>query len=347
MSRRSRFDTYFVFAIGFLIAMSVVSLRSVYPSYFPGYFFLILLGIFLFIIFSFLDFDIISLFYKHFYTGSIILLIITLVVGGVTRGVVRWISLGTLTLQAAEIIKPFLLIFFANYLYKERLNSGGIIKTIFLMVVPVILIFIQPSLGVSFLLSLGFIGVLLASEIKKINFAYLIVSALIIMPVVFSFLAPYQKSRVISFINPYSDPYGTGYNSIQSQIAVGNGRFLGRGLGKGIQTQLSFLPEKQTDFIFAAISEEMGFIGSGLTLVAFFILFWRITVFMNNAVNPQARAYLSGIFMMLLFQTVIHIGMNMGLFPITGVPLPLVSAGGSSFVSTMIALGIALGARRR
>ena len=127
---------------------------------------------------------------------------------------------------------------------------------------------------------------------------------------------------------------------------MGDGGLLGRGLGKGVQTQLSFLPEKQTDFIFAAISEELGFLGSGLTLIALFIIFWRITAFMNNAVNPQARVYLAGIFIMLLSQTIIHVGMNMGLLPITGIPLPLVSAGGSSFVSTMIVLGIALGARK-
>jgi len=347
MSKRSRFDPAFIFAIIFLVAISSIILKSVYPSLFPGYFFLILFGIILFIVLSFLDFDIISLFSKHFYTGSIILLILTLIIGGVTRGVVRWISLGSLTLQAAEITKPFLLVFFANYLYKERLSTKGILKTMFLMVIPVILIFVQPSLGVSLLLSLGFIGVLLASEIKKINFVYLAISALVIIPIVFSLLAPYQKSRVVSFLNPYSDPYGTGYNSIQSQIAVGDGKLFGRGLGKGIQTQLSFLPEKQTDFIFAAISEELGFMGAGLTLIAFFVLFWRITVFMNNSVNPQARAYLAGVFIMLLSQTAIHIGMNMGLLPITGIPLPLVSAGGSSFISTMIALGIAISSRKK
>ncbi len=347
MLKRSRFDPFFVFPIGFLIAISLVILKSVYPSIFPGYFFLTFLGIALFIIFSYIDFDIISLFSRHFYTGSIIFLVLTLIIGGVTRGAVRWISLGTLTLQAAEITKPFLLVFFANYLYKERLNSRMLLKTILLMAIPVVLIFIQPSLGVSFLLSLGFIGVLLASEIKKINFVYLGVAALVLIPIVFGLLAPYQKLRIVSFINPYSDPKGAGYNSIQSQISVGDGRLFGRGLGKGIQTQLSFLPEKQTDFIFAAISEELGFLGSGLTLIALFILFWRITAFMGSAVNPQARAYLVGIFTLLLSQTIIHVGMNMGLLPITGIPLPLVSAGGSSFVSTMIALGIALGARRR
>ena len=338
MSKRSKFDPLFIFSIGFLIVLSLVVLKSVYPAIFPGYFFVTLLGVILFIIFSNIDFDIVSLFSRHFYIGSILLLILTLIIGGVTRGVVRWISLGTLTLQAAEITKPFLLVFFAN-----NMN----IRTLPLMAIPVFLIFIQPSLGVSFLLVLGFIGILLASEIKKINFLYLIVAALVIIPLVFSLLAPYQKSRIEAFFNPSADPLGSGYNSIQSQISVGDGGLFGRGLGKGVQTQLSFLPEKQTDFIFASIAEELGFVGAGLTLIAFFILFWRITAYMNNAANPQARAYLSGVFVMLLSQSIIHIGMNMGLIPITGVPLPLVSAGGSSFVSTMVVLGIALGARRR
>ena len=161
MSKRSKFDPLFIFSIGFLIALSLVVLKSVYPTIFPGYFFVTLLGVILFIIFSNIDFDIVSLFSRHFYIGSILLLILTLIIGGVTRGVVRWISLGTLTLQAAEITKPFLLVFFAN-----NMN----IRTLPLMAIPVFLIFIQPSLGVSFLLVLGFIGILLASEIKKINF---------------------------------------------------------------------------------------------------------------------------------------------------------------------------------
>lgn len=335
MLKRSRFDPYFVFATGFLITISLIILKSVYPSIFPGYFFLILLGIALFIIFSFIDFDIISLFSRHFYIGSVVLLLLTLIIGGATRGVVRWISLGTLTLQAAEIVKPFLLVFFAND------------RRYYLMLLPIFLILIQPSLGVAILLSAGFVGIILASGLNKKSLFVLGLVAIILVPGAFFFFAPYQKSRIVSFLNPYSDPKGSGYNSIQSQIAVGGGGLFGRGLGKGVQTQLSFLPEKQTDFIFAAISEELGFIEGLLTLISLFILFWRITTFMGSAVSPQARAYLAGVFTMLLSQTVIHIGMNMGLLPITGIPLPLVSAGGSSFVSTMIALGIALGARRR
>ena len=347
MSKTSRFDLPFLIAIGFLVVISQVILRSVAPSIFPGYFFLVLVAIIFFLIFSSIDFDILSLFSKHFYIGSIILLLLTLVIGSVTRGVVRWISLGTLTLQAAEITKPFLIVFFANYLFQERLSSKKIAKALLLMAVPIVLIFVQPSLGVALLLSLGFVGVFLAADLKKINFLYLGVLALVLIPIVFTFLAPYQKSRIVSFLNPQADPLGKGYNSIQSVISVGDGGLLGKGLGKGIQTQLSFLPEKHTDFIFAAISEELGFVGSSLVVTALFVIFWRLTSFMNNAKSPQARAYLSGVFILLLSQTVIHIGMNMGLLPITGVPLPLVSAGGSSLLSTMIALGIALGARKR
>lgn len=337
MSKSSRFDLLFCLAIGFLISLSIFILRSIAPSVFPTNVFLIILAISAFVIFSLIDFDIISLFSKHFYIGSVILLIMTLLTGKITRGVVRWIPLGTLNLQAAEITKPFLLIFFANYLT---------LRSVPLMLVPLVLILIQPSLGVSFLLAMGFLGISLASGASKKFFVYLTLVLCVLIPIFWHFLAPYQKGRLVSFINPYSDPLGKGYNSIQSVITVGSGGLFGRGLGKGIQTQLSFLPEKHTDFIFAAISEELGFVGSILVILAFFIIFWRLTVFMSSSKSPQAGVYLSGLFVTLLAQVVVHISMNLGLLPITGIPLPLVSAGGSSLIATMIGLGIAQGARK-
>ena len=293
MSRRSRFDTYFVFAIGFNCNVrSFFKIRL--PFIFSGLFFLNPSWNFPIYYLFFLDFDIISLFTKHFLYGKHNFINYYFGCRWSNQRVVRWISLGTLTLQAAEIIKPFLLIFL-RIICTRKIKLGGIIKTIFLMVVPVILIFysafFRGFISSFFRFYRGSFGIgnkenkLCLPDCFRPNYN----------AGCFQFSCPVSKIKSDLFINPYSDPYGTGYNSIQSQIAVGDGRFLGRGLGKGIQTQLSFLPEKQTDFIFAAISEEMGFIGSGLTLVAFFILFWRITVFMNNAVNPQARAYLSGI----------------------------------------------------
>ena len=207
------------------------------------------------------------------------------------------------------------------------------------------LILIQPSLGVAILMVLGFLGVLIASDFKK---RYLLVGLgifLILIPIFWSILAPYQKLRILTFIDPTKDPYGAGYNSLQSQIAVGSGKILGRGLGKGVQTQLSFLPERQTDFIFASISEELGILGSAIVMFFLFFILFKLASFTSGAINPTARAYLAGLFLMLLSQIIIHIGMNMGLLPITGVPLPLVSAGGSSLMGTVAGLAIALRAR--
>lgn len=337
MSKASRFDLFFIFPICLLVTISLFVLKSITPQIFPGYLFLIFVGFLAFILFSYLDFDIISLFSRHFYIGSIVLLILTLVIGRITRGVVRWIPFGFLTLQAAEIVKPFLLVFFANNFKKY---------TVFLMLVPVILILIQPSLGVAFLLAMGFLGITLSSNMPKKYFVYLILAIAVAAPLFWYLLAPYQKSRLAAYINPYSDPQGAGYNSIQSQITVGAGRFWGRGLGKGIQTQLSFLPEKNTDFIFAAISEELGFVGGFSAIAGLFMVLWRLTVYINHAKSPQARMYLAGLFLTLTAQSLVHIGMNLGLLPITGVPLPLISAGGSSFLATMIGLGIAQGARK-
>jgi len=140
---------------------------------------------------------------------------------------------------------------------------------------------------------------------------------------------------------------GGGYNSIQSTISVGSGKITGRGLGSGIQTQLSFLPERHTDFIFASISEEMGFVGALILITATIFLFWRMLYIMENSINPSARAFISGLFLTLFAQIFIHVGMNMGLLPITGVPYPLVSAGGSSLLATMISLGILVGTKKQ
>lgn len=155
-------------------------------------------------------------------------------------------------------------------------------------------------------------------------------------------LAPYQRQRVDAFLNPGNDPRGAGYNSIQAMISVGSGRFFGRGLGKGIQTQLAFLPEKHTDFIFAAISEELGFLGAMIIIASIFAVLWRLTTFVNNTKSREGGSFLVGVFWVILTESIIHIGMNLGILPITGVPLPLVSAGGSALLSSMILLAISV-----
>lgn len=328
-------------SIVFLLILSIFVLNSIAPSLFPGHFGYLFFSIIAYLIFSQLDFDIVAIFGKHLYVISIILLLITLIIGAVTRGTLRWIPIGPVSLQPAEIVRPFLLVFFAGFMTSGKLYFKKMIVAALLMGLPVGLILIQPSLGVSILTMVGFLGVLLASSFNKKYILFGFGLLVLLSPVFYQLMAPYQKERIKTFINPSSDPLDSGYNSLQSTIAAGSGKFLGLGLGHGSQTQLSFLPEKQTDFIFAATAEELGFLGSGLMLTFTFLILFRLIIYMENSVSPQARAYLAGFFLTYLTQVFVHVGMNMGILPVTGVPYPLVSAGGSSLLATMIGLGIA------
>lgn len=334
-------------AIAFLIFLSVFILKAIAPSLFPFYFVYIAVGIVTFLIFSKVGFEVTSIFSKHFYIFSIFLLILTLIIGRVTRGAVRWIPIGAFTVQAAEIVRPFLLLFFAVFLTQKSVSLKRFLIALVLLAIPSLLILIQPSLGVTVLTVIGFLGVMLASKFDKKYILWGILGMLVLLPIVWLVMAPYQRGRVVTFLDPASDPLGAGYNSLQSTISVGSGKLTGMGLGRGIQTQLSFLPEKQTDFVFAAVAEELGFTGVILMLMAIFVVLYRLTVYMENVVSPTARAYVSGLFLTLLAQVFTHVGMNLGMLPITGLPFPLVSAGGSSFLATMIGLGIAVGAYKK
>lgn len=336
-----------VIATTFLLIFGVVILRSVAPTIFPLYFVYLIVGIILFFVFSKIDFEVISIFSWQFYIGSIIFLLLPLIIGQVTRGVIRWIPIGKLTIQPSELVRPFLLVFFADYIYKHKLTKKRAINLIILLIVPAFLILVQPSLGVTALTIVGFAGVVFASDFNKKMLIPAALGMLLIIPIGLLILAPYQRARIESFLFPERDPSGAGYNSLQSMISVGSGKLWGRGLGEGVQTQLSFLPERQTDFIFASVAEEMGFVGAIFLMVGSFFLLYQIQRVTTDASSPEARAFVSGVFLTLFAQTMVHIGMNMGLFPITGVPLPLVSAGGSSLMATMITLGMVVGAMKK
>ena len=342
-----KFDWLLILPVFLLLSFSFFILNSVSSSLFPAYYWYFGLGIAAFLFFSLFDFEILSAFYKYFYFISILLLLTTLVIGQVTRGTVRWIPIGSISIQSSEIVRPFLLIFFAKFLTKEKLNLKRLIRVIILMAIPLFLILVQPSLGVAVLTGIGFMGLFLASELDKKYFLFLGIIIILLLPLIYLFLQPYQKTRINAFINPSMDPQGVGYNAIQSTISVGSGKLLGRGLGRGVGTQLAFLPEHHTDFIFASVAEEMGFVGAIVLLLLTFFLFVRIINYTENSVSISARLFLGGLFLTLFAQTVIHVGMNMGLFPITGLPYPLVSAGGSSLLATMTALGMVTGSRRR
>lgn len=340
-------DPWIVIAIFLLLGMSIVTQLSIAPFAFPVYWYFLLFSVLLFLVFSTIDFEILRMFSWHLYIFSVVFLIIPLLIGQATRGAVRWIPIGSLTIQPAEFVRPLLILFFANYLTKEReLGVKRFLKAVGLFMLPALLILVQPSLGVTVLLGVGFAGVVLAVKYDKRILLVGAIAAALLMPFSWFFLAPYQKTRVMALINPQSDPYGAGYNSIQSKISVGSGRLFGRGIGEGVQTQLSFLPERHTDFVFASIAEELGFIGAILLISLEFFLLYRIVRSSENSKSYTARAFTSGVFLTLFAQVIVHTGMNMGLFPITGLPMPLVSIGGSALMSTMIMLGMVVSARK-
>lgn len=346
MLKGNKTDWVLGLSIFFLLALSTFVLKAIAPGLFPAHFIYLAISILSFWFFSQVGFEVTSLFSKHFYIVSILLLLTTIVIGQVTRGTVRWIPVGSLSFQPAELARPLLLVFFANYLVRSELIIKTLIKGIALLFLPVVLILVQPSLSVSILTVAGFFGILLASDFNKKYVLFGLLAVLALIPLFWQIMQPYQKQRVMTFLSPEEDPLGAGYNSIQSTISVGSGELTGRGLGKGVQTQLKFLPERQTDFIFASIGEELGFIGAGLTMIATFLILLRLIGYAENSVSPAGRAYLAGFFLTYLLQVAIHTGMNMGILPITGLPLPLVSAGGSSLLATMTGLGIAVSARK-
>lgn len=324
------------------LILGFLMLHSIAPQVFPQYYVYIALAIVFFIIFSQTDFETLSAFSTFFYVGSIILLILPIVIGQVTRGTIRWIPIGSFNLQPAEIVRPFLILFFANFFATRTLTFRRFLTSVPLMGIPLILIFLQPSLGVTILTMAGFMGVIFSLSIPRKYYLWGILFVIVISPLFWLLLAPYQKARVNALLSPGSDPTGQGYNSIQSVIAVGSGMVTGRGLGNGIQTQLSFLPEKHTDFMFAAISEELGFVGASIVLISLAAILYRFSKFLEKTSSPVKRAYIAGVFVTFFLQVFVHVGMNMGMLPITGVPLPLVSYGGSSLLSTAMLLGLAL-----
>lgn len=329
-----------------LISLSIITLRSIAPEIFPLYFLYYIIAIALYIFFSKIEFDVWSVFYKYFYIGSLALLILPLIVGQVTRGVIRWINVGPFSLQPTEIVRPLLLLVFAVFITKKRVGFMRLFQASLIFAIPVFLILIQPSLGVSILTIVGFIGVLIGSAVDKKILTLYILFGFLVLPLGWLIAPVYQKERITSFFYPTNNSSGS-YHAIQSTIAVGSGKLNGRGLGEGIQTQLAFLPERQTDFIFASIAEELGFVGAVLVVVGSNIILYKIIVIMDQSANATARAFISGVFFTLLSQVFVHIGMNMGMLPITGITLPLVSAGGSSLVSTTILLGMVVGAKRK
>jgi rod shape determining protein RodA len=324
-----------IFSLGGLVLFSLDS-----RLFFNQLIFFILSLIPFFLLASF-DYRIFKGFYFYLYGASLFLLLLTFALGRLTRGVTRWIAIGGFNLQPAELVKPLLILAFSSSILRFNLKKiKNIALYLFFLLLPAILVFKQPDLGNSLVLLVIWLAVILQRGLKKKYIFLGLVVFFAFLPLSWRVLKPYQKERIISFANPESDPLDSGYNLIQARIAVGSGQFLGKGLGGGSQSQLRFLPERHSDFIFACLGEELGFVGASFLILVFLILILRILLLSQKSLDIFGSLICIGTAGMLFFQVFINIGMNLGLVPITGLTLPLVSYGGSSLLATMISLGL-------
>ncbi len=302
------------------------------------------LGLVAFLFFSFFDYHTLAKTNRLIYVVFVILLLYLILLGSHIKGSKRWIDLGFFNFQVAEFVKISVILGLARLLYLRRgeINSWkNIIWSFLYAFVPAVLILLEPDLGSTIILIAIWAGIILISPIKKKFILVILLVACITAGLGWKFvLKPFQRDRIKVFIDPQLDPRGRGYNVRQAAIAVGSGQLFGTGLGNGLQSQHKFLPERQTDFIFSASSEEIGFLGSSALLVLYFFLFFRLFKIIKNARDDLGMYIAAGVFFLLFAHVIINIGMNIGLLPVTGIPLPFVSAGGSSLIVALIGLGI-------
>lgn len=308
-----------------------------------GLFFLVDIAVIIF----FLKFDYMQLrrWTKALYGINLIMLMAVMFIGTSALGAQRWIQLGPITLQPSEFSKLIMIICLANLLADkvDKLNTYRSLLPVALYVgIPFLLVLKQPDLGTSLVFLAIALGMLFTANVKLTllrNIAGLVIA---LMPFGWFFLKSYQKERIQVFFNPNIDPFGAGYHIIQSKIAIGSGKLFGKGLFQGTQSQLNFLPENHTDFIFSVIGEELGFLGCLFILFLYFILIYRALMIARSAKEPFGILLAIGIVSMWAFQLFINIGMTCGIMPVTGIPLPFMSYGVSALTTNMISVAILL-----
>lgn len=291
----------------------------------------------------FYDYRILNAYSSKLYFIILAILAAVAMWGQQVRGTTGWIGVAGFHIQPVEITKLIMIIFLASFLSKKqtKLSSlGRTIASIVLAAIPVFLILKQPDFGsASIVIGIWFI-MLMVSGIGKKNLFIVILIGLVGLSSGWFLLKDYQKERLMTFVSPANDPRGSGYNVIQSMVAVGSGGLWGKGVGHGSQSQLNFLPEKHTDFIFAVIAEELGLVGTLVVFVLFGVLFHRLKEAARLARDNFGYLLSVGVMAMLFLQILVNVGMNIGLVPVAGVPLPFLSYGGSSLVAIMISIGI-------
>ena len=306
-------------------------------------FFLLMLAI------SFFNIKIWHISSYYIYIAGLILLIWVSFYGVKVSGSQRWINLYFIVLQPSELMKIGIILCLAKYYHRLKLDNANsflsIVISLSIILIPLILVLAQPDLGTSILIALSGLIILWLGGVKVKYFIFSFITFLISLPFIISFLKPYQKLRILTFLDPDRDPLGAGYQIIQSKIAIGSGGLQGKGFLKGTQSYLDFLPEKHTDFIFTLFSEEFGFIGSIVLLIIYSIIIIRIIRIGAISRSNFAKLFCFGFAFAIFIYIVVNLAMVLGLLPIVGSPLPIMSYGGSSMLATMIGFGIVLSAQ--
>jgi len=277
------------------------------------------------------------------YIASIILLIIVDVAGKTALGATRWINLGFFQFQPSELVKIVLILVLAMLLSEnyDRLEQPKyLILSILLTGLPVALVLAQPDLGTALVLLAIWFVIIIVSPVPKGYVLAMVVAGLLLVPIGLHLLQPYQRDRLTTFINPAADPLGRGFNVVQASIAVGSGQMFGRGLAAGSQSQLNFLPSQHTDFIFAVLAEKLGFVGAILILALFTVLIARMIIVAHRSRDRFGMFVCIGVATMFIFHVMVNVGMNIGIMPVTGIPLPFMSYGGTSLIVALGAIGL-------
>ena len=266
--------------------------------------------------------------------------------GLTSSGSQRWLNFYFMNLQPSELMKIGLILFLAKYYHRISIENINRLKFLFLPIValiaPVLLVIMQPDLGTALLIAAGGIIVAWLAGVRAKFFVYSSLIFISLLPIAISFLKPYQKARILTFLNPEKDPLGAGYQIIQSKIAIGSGGLFGKGFLNGSQSYLDYLPEKHTDFIFTLFSEEFGFFGSIFILLLYAVIIWRITKIGSVTRSNFGKLYCYSFASAFFIYVVVNMGMVLGLLPIVGSPLPIMSYGGSSMMAIMFGLGITM-----
>ena len=333
------FNWVIVLLVILLGVVSLAVIQSVAQDFFVSQFIFFILGFVLLFLVARIDHRVLAAFHGYGWGLSVAALLLTFVFGRVTRQTIRWVTVAGLSFQPSELVKPLIIISLASFFANKKPTWQNLARSLFLIGVPAGLVFLQPNLGSALLyLFIWLTGLFFWVNTKKM------VSVLLIFAFVgfigWHQLRDYQQNRLRSFFAPSSDPMGDGYHLIQAKIAAGSGQLFGRGLFRGTQSHLYFLPERHSDFIFASLAEELGFVGAGAVVLIYFFLLAQILRVAFRVKQFYGSLVCLGVFAVFFSQIVINIGMNVGLMPITGITLPLISTGGSSILSLMVCLGL-------